>query len=58
MSQLRPKIIEEPFGWAKAFGGLARPKFTGVARQGFFFTFTMVAYDLVRLLKLLGTLAA
>ena len=58
VSQRRRKIIEEPFGWAKAFGGLARPKFKGVARQGFFFTFTMAAYDLVRLPKLLGTLAA
>jgi hypothetical protein len=58
VSQRRRKIIEEPFGWAKAFGGLARPRFKGVARQGFFFTFTMAAYDLVRLPKLLGTLAA
>ena len=53
VSQKRRKIIEEAFGWAKAFGGLARPKFKGVARQGFFFTFTMAAYDLVRLPRLL-----
>ena len=32
VSQRRRKIIEEPFGWAKAFGGLARPRFKGVAR--------------------------
>lgn len=55
VSQKRRKIIEEAFGWAKAFGGLARPKFKGVARQGFFFTFTMAAYDLVRLPRLLDT---
>jgi transposase len=54
VSQKRRKIIEEAFGWAKTFGGLARPKFKGVARQGFFFTFTMAAYDLVRLSRLLS----
>jgi transposase len=54
VSQKRRKIIEEAFGWAKTFGGLTRPRFKGVARQAFFFTFTMAAYDLVRLPRLLG----
>ena len=58
VSQRRRKVIEEAFGWGKSIGGLARPKFKGVARQGFFFTITMAAYDLVRLPKLLGALAA
>lgn len=58
VSQRRRKIIEEAFGWAKTFGGLARPKFKGVARQGFFFTFTMAAYDLVRLPRLLDAQTA
>jgi hypothetical protein len=54
----RRKVVEEPFGWCKNIGGLARPRFKGVARQGFLFTSTMAAYDLVRLPKLLGALAA
>ena len=58
VSQRRRKVVEEPFGWCKNIGGLARPKFKGVARQGFLFTITMAAYDLVRLPKLLGALAA
>ena len=58
MSQKRRKIIEEAFGWAKPIGGLARPKIKGVTRQGFFFTFTMAAYDLVRLPRLLGALTS
>ena len=53
-SQKRRKLVEEPFGWAKTIGGLARPKLRGVARQGFAFTFVMAAYDLVRLPKLVG----
>jgi transposase len=58
VSQRRRKLVEEPFGWAKTIGGLARPKFKGVERQGFFFTIIMAAYDLVRLPKLLGALSA
>jgi hypothetical protein len=58
VSQRCRKLVEEPFGWAKSIGGLVRPKFKGVARQGFFFTFAMAAYDLVRLPKLIGALAA
>jgi transposase len=57
-SQRRRKLVEEPFGWCKTIGGLARPKLKGVARQGFLFTIIMAAYDLVRLPKLLGALAA
>jgi transposase len=53
----RRKLVEEPFGWAKTIGGLARPKFKGLARQGFAFTFIMAAYDLVRLPNLLAAAA-
>jgi hypothetical protein len=42
---------EEPFGWAKTIGGLARPKLKGLALA---FTFIMAAYDLVRLPKLIA----
>lgn len=54
VSQRRRKLVEEPFGWAKTIGGLARPMLKGVARIGFKFTFTMAGYNLVRLPKLLN----
>ena len=46
------RIVEEAFGWGKTIGGLARPMRKGKARMGFVFTFTMAAYDLVRLPRL------
>ena len=54
VSQKRRKLIEEAFGWGKTIGGLARPMRKGKARMGFVFTFTMAAYDLVRLPRLLA----
>jgi hypothetical protein len=54
ISQQKRKLTEEPFGWAKTIGGLARPMLRGVARLQFKFTLTMAAYNLIRLPKLLG----
>lgn len=54
VSQQKRKRIEEPFGWGKTIGGLARPMLRGVARLGFKFTLTMAAYNLIRLPKLLA----
>lgn len=54
LSQQKRKLVEEPFGWGKVIGGLARPMRRGTARMGFAFTFVMAAYDLVRLPKLIG----
>ena len=54
VSQKKRKLIEEAFGWGKTIGGLARPMRKGKARMGFVFTFTMAAYDLVRLPRLLA----
>ena len=56
-SPQKRKRTEEPFGWAKTIGGLARPKLKGRARQGFAFTFIMAAYDLVRLPRLIAAAA-
>jgi hypothetical protein len=53
ISQQKRKRTEEPFGWGKTIGGLARPMLRGVARLRFKFTLTMAAYDLIRLPKLL-----
>jgi transposase len=55
ISQQKRKRIEEPFGWAKTIGGLARPMLRGVARLRFKFTLTMAAYDLIRLPNLFGS---
>ena len=57
ISQQKRKLVEEPFGWAKTIGGLARPMLRGAQRLGFKFTLTMAAYDLIRLPKLIGAAA-
>ncbi len=57
LSLRKRKLIEEAFGWAKTIGGLARPMRRGAARMRFAFTFTMAAYDLIRLPRLLGVAA-
>ncbi len=48
------KRIEEAFGWAKSAAGLRKTKHRGLGRVGWQFTFTMAAYNLVRLPKLLA----
>ena len=53
VSQQKRKRIEEPFGWGKTIGGLARPMLRGVKKLGFKFTLTMAGYNLIRLPKLL-----
>jgi transposase len=53
ISQVIRKRIEEVFGWAKSIGGQARSRFRRLPRVGFAFTLTAVAYNLVRLPKLL-----
>ncbi len=53
VSQQKRKRVEEPFGWGKTIGGLARPMLRGVRKLGFKFILTMVGYNLVRLPKLI-----
>mgnify|MGYP001191659653 FL=1 len=57
ISQKKRKLVEEPFGWGKTIGGLARPMLRGVKRLNFKFTLTMAAYDLIRLPRLLEATA-
>jgi hypothetical protein len=57
ISQQTRKRTEEPFSWRKTIGDPARPTLRRVARLRFKFTFTMVAYDLIRLTKLLAASA-
>jgi transposase len=55
ISQQKRKRIEEPFGWGKTIGGLARPMLRGASKLGFKFTLTMASYNLIRMPKLLAT---
>ena len=57
VSQQKRKRIQEPFGWSKTIGGLARPMLRGVKKLGFKFTLTMAGYNLIRLPKLLEAAA-
>jgi hypothetical protein len=54
ISQRLRKRIEECFGWSKTVGGLAQVKVRGLAKVRAAFVFAMVAYDIVRLPKLLA----
>lgn len=53
-SQRVRKRIEEAFGWAKTVAGLAKTKLRGTRRVAFKFTFTMAAYNLIRMPRLLA----
>jgi len=54
ISQRKRKRVEEPFGWGKTIGGLARPMLRGVKKLDFKFTLTMAAYDLIKLPRLMA----
>jgi transposase len=55
VSQRKRKLIEEGFGWAKTIGGAAKLKLRGLAKARGFFTLQMIAYNLIRIPKLLLT---
>jgi hypothetical protein len=57
-SQICRKRIEEVFGWIKAQAGLSKVKLRGCAKVEAVFTFTVAAYNLVRIPKLLAATAA
>ncbi len=57
ISQRCRKRIEEVFGWTKGSAGLAKVKLRGRARVDAVFTMALVAYNLIRLPKLLGAMA-
>jgi hypothetical protein len=50
------KRIEEIFGWGKIIRGLAQLKVRGLNKVKGVFTFGLVAYNIVRLPKLLQTI--
>lgn len=53
-SQRRRKLCEEPFGWMKTIGGLAKLRHRGKAKAAAIYTFACAAYNLVRLRTLLA----
>ena len=55
ISQRCRKRIEEVFGWTKTTGGTAQLKVRGLAKVQAVFTFAILAYNLVRIPKLLAT---
>jgi transposase len=57
ISQRCRKRIEEIFGWMKKPGGLAKVKLRGRAKVEAAFTFTVVAYNLIRIPKLVTAMA-
>jgi transposase len=57
LSQRSRKRIEEAFGWIKTTAGHVRTKLRGIARVRWSFTLAAAAYNLIRLPKLIGTVA-
>ena len=55
VSQVIRKRIEEANGWIKTVGGMAQTKLRGLGRVGWMFTFKAIAYNLIRLPRLLAT---
>jgi transposase len=54
ISQRIRKRIEEAFGWSKTVGPAAKTMLRGVERVGAQFTFTLAAYNLARMPRLLA----
>jgi transposase len=54
-SQRKRKLVEEPFGWGKTVGPIAKTMLRGLNRVGAQFTLTMAAYNLARLPRLIAT---
>lgn len=52
ISGRKRKRVEEIFGWLKQWGPFRRQHFRGLARVGFFFTFGVAVYNLLRISNL------
>jgi IS5 family transposase len=53
VSQVKRKRVEEIFGWLKTVGVMRKTRHRGTQRVGWMFTFSLAAYNLVRLRTLL-----
>jgi hypothetical protein len=56
-SQICRKRIEEVFGWIKTQAGLAKVKLRGRTKVEALFPFTVAAYNLIRIPKLLAAIS-
>lgn len=54
VSQRKRKQVEQPFGWGKTIGQIAKTMLRGLERVGAQFTMTMTAHNLAKLPKLLA----
>ena len=54
VSQRKRKQVEEPFGWGKTIGQIAKTMLRGVENVGAQFTLNMAAFNLAKLPKLLA----
>lgn len=52
MSQVRRKLVEEIFGWAKVIGGIRKSRFVGRLKTSFATVFVSAAYNLLRMSRL------
>ena len=55
LSQRARKLVEQPFGWMKAFSGFRKSRFIGRARTELTAQLTAATYNLLRIAKLLAT---
>jgi IS5 family transposase len=53
-SQRKRKLVEEIFGWMKTVGNFRKTRYRGARRTGLCAEITAAAYNLVRMVKLLG----
>jgi len=53
ISQRKRKLIERVFGWSKLDRPLRQVKLRGLERVDWFYRLTIVAYDLVRMRRLI-----
>ena len=54
VSQRKPKLVEEIFGWLKTIGLMRKTRHKGVKRGGWMFTFANAIYNLVRIKNLMA----
>jgi transposase len=54
ISQRKRKLVEEVFGWTKTVGGLRKTRHRGQERVDWVYLFTLAAYNLIRMPKLIG----
>jgi transposase len=52
ISQIKRKLVEEVFGFAKTIAGLRKCRFVGVPRTAFSFFMALAAYDILRIARL------